>query len=118
MDKKELEKRTLDFSIRLIKLLKTLPNNQINNKISEQLFKSGTSIGANYREANAAESPKDFQHKIGISSKESRETNYWLDLLKASNPLLISDISPLWLESDEFRRIFGSIYSTCKRKFR
>ena len=116
MNKEELEKRTLEFSIQLVKLLNKLPKNQINYKISGQLFDSGTSIGANYREANAGESLKDFQHKIGISSKESRETNYWLDILKANNPQLISEIQPLWSESDEFRRIFGSIYTTCKLK--
>ena len=116
MNKEELEKRTLEFSVRLVKLLKKLPKDQINYKISGQLFDAGTSIGANYKEANAAESPKDFQHKIGLSSKESREANYWLDILRAHNPELNSEIDPLWSESDELRRIFGAIYTTCKNK--
>jgi four helix bundle protein len=115
MNKEELEKRTLEFSIRLIKLLNRLPKNQINYKIIGQLFDSGTSIGANYREANGSESPKDFLHKVGISFKESRETNYWLDILKANNPQFVGEIQTLWSESDEFKRIFGAIVSTCKK---
>ena len=116
MDKEELEKRTLDFSIQLVRLLKKLPKNQINQRVGGQLLDSGTSIGANYREANGAESPKDFQHKIGISFKESRETSYWLPILYSVNPEFGSEIKPLCTEADEFKRIFGAIYTTCKNK--
>lgn len=115
MNREELEKRTLEFSIELAKLLKRLPRNQINYKISGQLFNAGTSIGANYREANAAESPKDFEHKIGICFKESRETRYWLSILEAINTEYKSDIYDLWKESDEFTRIFGAAKSTCNK---
>ena len=116
MNKEELEKRTLDFSIKLVRLLKKLPKNQINQKIGGQLLDSGTSIGANYREANGAESLKDFQHKIGISFKESRETAYWLPILHSVNLEFSSEIKPLCAEAGEFKRIFGAIYTTCKNK--
>jgi four helix bundle protein len=92
MNREELERRTLEFSIKLAKLFKRLPENQINYKIIGQLFSSGTSIGANYRKANAGESPKDFEHKIGICFKESRETRYWLSILIAVNPECESDL--------------------------
>ncbi len=115
MNKEELEKRTFEFSVRLVKLLKKLPRNLINYKISGQLFDSGTSIGANYKEANGAETPKDFLHKIGIVFKESRETHYWLSVLMANNPDFTTDINPLLSEADEFRRIFGSAVTTCKK---
>lgn len=116
MNKEELEKRTLDFSVQLVRLLKRLPKNQINQKIGGQLLGSGTSIGANYREANGGESPKDFQHKIGISFKESRETSYWLHVLLSANLEFASEIKSLCAEADEFKRIFGAIYTTCKNK--
>jgi four helix bundle protein len=114
MNKEELENRTLEFSIRLVKLLNKLPKNLINYKILGQLFDAATSIGANYKEANGAETPKDFLHKIGIVFKESREAHYWLSVLKANNPNLEMNINPLLSEADEFRRIFGSAVSTCK----
>lgn len=66
MNKYDLEKRTLEFSIKLIKVLKGLPKNVFNYRLMSQVIDSGTSIGANYREANGAESKKDFIHKIKI----------------------------------------------------
>jgi len=71
MDKNELERRTLEFSINLIKTLNGLPINPYNTKIIHQCIRSGTSIGANYREANGAESKKDFTHKLNLSFKEA-----------------------------------------------
>jgi four helix bundle protein len=115
MNQEELEKRTLEFSKNLIKTVQQLPNNQVNYKIGGQVIDSGTSIGANYREANAAESSKDFKHKINISFKEAKETRYWLDLLIFANSNNIDDLSPLRQESDEFTRIFGKIVYSCKQ---
>ena len=69
MDKKELEKRTKEFALRIIKLVVSLPKNKISDVLGYQLLKSGTSIGANYREANRAESRADFVHKINIVKK-------------------------------------------------
>jgi four helix bundle protein len=84
--------------------------------LSGQLIDSATSIGANYREANSAESGKDFQHKINISFKEAKETRYWLDLLIFANPKYSNDLSPLRQESDEFTKIFGKVVWSCRRK--
>ena len=86
MNREELEERTLTFSIQLIKVLKKLPKDIFNNKIIGQLIDFGTSIGVNYREANAGESPKDFKHKMNISFKEAKETRYWLDVLNICEP--------------------------------
>ena len=115
MNQEELERRTLEFSKNLIKVLQKLPKNLINNKLIGQVISSGTSIGANYREANAAESPKDFKHKMNISFKEAKETRYWLDILIFANPAYTNDLSPLRQESDEFTRIFGKAVYTCKK---
>lgn len=79
MDKTELEKRTKIFAIKVIRFVAKLPKNKTTDVLGYQLLKSGTSIGANYREANRAESRNDFMHKIGVVSKEAAETQYWLE---------------------------------------
>ena len=81
MNKKELQDRTKQFALRVIKLVSSLPKSKTTDVIGYQLLKSGTSIGANYREAVRAESKADFIHKIGIAEKEAGETQYWLELL-------------------------------------
>ena len=81
MNKAELERRTKEFSLRLIRFLQSLPKNYLGEALGRQLLKSGTSIGANYREANRAESKADFIHKLAIVEKEASETLYWLELL-------------------------------------
>ena len=81
MNKAELEQRTKEFSLILIRFLQSLPKNYLGEVLGRQLLKSGTSIGANYREANRAESKADFIHKLAIGEKEASETLYWLELL-------------------------------------
>ena len=85
MDKFELEKRTKQFAIRIIKFAATLPYGKIGDVIRYQLVKAGTSVGANYREANRAESRNDFIHKVGIVEKEASESQYWLEICDESN---------------------------------
>jgi four helix bundle protein len=75
--------KSFDFALRIIDLYK-LMNDQNEYVLSKQLLRSGTSIGANVEEATAAISKKDFAHKMSISSKEARETRYWLRLIKHS----------------------------------
>ena len=75
MDKLELEKRTKQFAF-----VATLPHTKTGAIIEYQLVKAGTSVGANYREANRAESRADFIHKIGIVEKECSESRFWLEL--------------------------------------
>ena len=115
MNQEELEGRTLQFSKNLIGVVQKLPKNLINYKLTSQVISSGTSIGANYREANASESEKDFKHKMNISFKEAKETRYWLDLLIFANPGHINELTPIRQESDELTRIFGKVVWTCKR---
>ncbi len=83
MDKKELEKRTKKFALEVIRFVADLPKNKITDVLGYQFLKCGTSIGANYREANRAQSRQDFIHKIAIVEKESSETQYWLELFDA-----------------------------------
>ncbi len=76
MEKAELEQRTKRFALRVIGFVAELPKSKVNDVLGYQLLKSGTSIGANYREANRAESRNDFIHKIGVVEKEAAETQY------------------------------------------
>ena len=79
--KYDLEERTAKFGERIIDLCKRIPKNTVNNPIISQLVRAGTSIGANYSEANGASSRKDFANKIFICKKEAIETKYWLRML-------------------------------------
>lgn len=76
--KTELEGRTLEFALRIISFANSFEKSSAGLVVGRQLLKSATSIGANYREANRAESKSDFIHKIGIAEKEAAETEYWL----------------------------------------
>jgi four helix bundle protein len=116
MDKEELEKRTKDFALRVIQFVAGLPRNKITDVLGYQLLKAGTSIGANYREANRAQSPQDFIHKIAIVEKEASETQYWLELFDTAE---IGDPeSRSWLlgESGELLAIFTTIGKTAKSR--
>ena len=78
------EKRTKDFAVRIIKLSISLPKIEEVKVIKNQITKSGTSIGANYREANRARSKADFRNKIKIAESEVSETQYWLEIIEES----------------------------------
>jgi four helix bundle protein len=105
----KLLKRTFNFSNNLIQLLVKLQINPVNNILVKQLIRSGTSIGANYREACEAESSKDFIHKLRISKKECRESSYWIELLIRNNQKFANELSILLNEVNEFTKIFSSI---------
>ena len=110
--KSELEQRTKRFAVDLLNWLVLLPDNRVIGAVIYQLAKSGTSVGANYREANKAESKDDFIHKIGIVEKESNETVFWLEVLLDSK-LITSDYKTtggvLRTESVELLKLFSSI---------
>ena len=112
--KYNLEARTFDFSNRLRALIQLLPKNQVNYQLCNQVFRSGTSIGANYREANETVTKKDFKFRIRISKKESKETIYWLNLLFEANPSFRHRIKPLYQEATELMKIFAVILRNYK----
>jgi len=116
MDKKELEKRTKKFALEVIRFVADLPKNKITDVMGYQFLKAGTSIGANYREANRAQSRQDFIHKIAIVEKEASETQYWLELFDASNIGDPESLSWLLAESGELLAIFTSIGKTTKSR--
>ncbi len=107
--KYDFEERTLDFAKEIIRLCKLLPNNTVNFKLIDQIIRSGSSIGANYREANDALSKKDFINRLRISRKEAKETSFWLDLIIESNPDLQGKIAIIQQECLELRNILSAI---------
>lgn len=107
----DLEDRTMRFSKNLIAFLKACPKNSLTFSLIDQCLRAGTSIGANYREANGGSSKKDFFNKIYICKKEAKETFYWLELLEGTidDEKLKQDCRTLWIEAKEFILIFGKI---------
>lgn len=105
----DLEERTTIFAEDTIALCKKASKNIVTTPILSQLIRSGTSIGANYAEANGASSKKDFKNKIFICKKECRETKYWLRLLAKSEPELTEDCRKVWKEVQELTLIFSKI---------
>lgn len=108
-----VQKKSFQFSLKIIILYKKLQEER-EYVISKQLLRSGTSIGANIEEALAGISKKDFTAKMSISSKEARETKYWLRLLKESN-LTNLEVNSLILDIDELIRILTSIVKTSQQ---
>jgi len=113
--KYDLEERTAGFGENIIDLAKTLPRNPINDELISQIVRSGTSIGANYVEADGAESKRDFRHKIAICKKESKETKHWLRMIAKANPGKKGECKKLWSEAQELTLIFSSILSPKRR---
>jgi len=109
-----LEDRTLEFSKRIIRLCKFLNKDRINLRLVDQIMRSGTSPGANYREANETETKRDFKYRIRICKKEAKETIYWLKLIVEANQNLEARILPLLKESEELVKIFASIIRNYK----
>jgi len=118
VNKEDLEQRTKQFAIKIIRFVSELPKNKVNDVVGYQLLKAGTSIGANYREANRAESRNDFIHKIAVVEKEASETKYWLELCQEAKIGNAEDRQWLYDESLELLSIFTSIGKTTKRRFR
>ena len=106
---KELEKRTRKFAIKIIRLSSSLPNTPEGLVVRNQITKAGTSIGANYREANRARSRKDFKNKIKICESEASETQYWLEVVVEVKWLSWKKVKPDYNECSELLAIFTSI---------
>ena len=113
-NKYDLEERTAKFGEDIIEFAKKIPKNIITIPLISQLIKAGTSVGSNYCEADCAESRKDFEHKLGISKKEAKESKHWLRMIVKAVPELRNDARKLWQESNELQRIFISIIKKSK----
>jgi len=108
---KDLEKRTRQFAVRIIKISARLPNTPEGRVVRNQLTKAGTSVGANYREANRARSKADFRNKIKICESESSETQFWLEVITEVKWLKWEEIKADYDECSELLALFTSIGS-------
>jgi four helix bundle protein len=111
---RDLGERLLEYGARIIKLVESLPNTLVGRRVADQLLRSGTSVGANYEEARAAESKDDFVHKLQIALKELRESNYWLRLLLKSGKVSAARMANLLDESNQLRAVLSKSVATVK----
>jgi len=110
----DLEDRLLEFAARVGKVVDALPKSRLGSHISGQLVRSGTSPAANYAEACAAESKRDFIHKLGIALKELRETRVWIKLILKAELLSASQMSDMLDEVSQLCNILGKSVVTAK----
>jgi four helix bundle protein len=115
--KYDLEERLLEYSVRILKIVEQLPNTRAGNHVAGQLLRSGTSPYPNHGEAQAAESKKDFIHKMRICLKELRESKRWLKLIQRV-PLMKSPegVKFLLQETEELIKIFVASIKTAEKK--
>jgi four helix bundle protein len=111
----DLEDRLLEFTARLVKMVDALPTSRTGNHIAGQLLRCGTSPFANHGEVQAAESRKDFIHKLGICLKELKEIKRWIRLIARVELIPIKRVRPLLIETEELIRIFSSSIRTAEK---
>ena len=114
MDEKELKARTKRFGLRVMNLVDALPKTTSGRAIGNQLVRSGTSVGANYRAACRSRSKAGFIAKIGIVAEEADESAFWLELIMDANILKTDLVSPLRQEAEELTAIFTASGRTAK----
>jgi four helix bundle protein len=105
----DLEERTALFGEAIIRFSRTVPVNPVTSPLIAQLVRAGTSIGANYCEADDSDSRKDFRFKIGLCRREARETKHWLRMVVPAEPTMREAARELWQEAKELNLIFGAI---------
>ena len=116
MTQTELKKRTKQLALRVIRLVESLPKTKTSNVIGNQLLRSGTSVGANYRAACRAKSSADFINKLAIVEEEADESMYWIELLVESNQIKLNLVESLLVEFDEILAIIVSAIRTSKAR--
>ena len=112
----DLRTRTTDFALRIIKLYTSLPKTTEAQVLGKQVLRSGTSVGANYREGHRAKSDADIVNKFETVLQELDETDYWLELLVQSNIVPAQKIEPLRKETNELLAIFTTIVTKIKKR--
>ncbi len=112
--KRDIEQRTFEFALHTIALCRTIPYSRDKGVLSQQLLKSGTSIGANVEEAEAGSTKAEFAHKMNIALREARESHYWLRLIKGSNISASEGLDGLLDEAGQLKRILGAIVSSSR----
>jgi len=114
MDQEQLKKRTYEFAKQIINLCRQLPENREGRLIGNQIFRSGTSVGSNYRSVCRARSKADFIAKLGLVLEEADETLYWLELLAETQIMKNNFLRPMMKEADELVAIFVASLNRAK----
>jgi four helix bundle protein len=110
---RDIQIRTFEFAKRIVRLVDRMQRSVAGIEVGRQLLRAGSSVGANVREADAAETHKDFVHKIMIAEKEAKESHYWLELV---NETLLSNDSEVHLLLDEANQLGRILYAIGRRK--
>jgi four helix bundle protein len=118
METREVSERLLEYGVRAIPGVEALPRSLVGRRSGDQLLRSGIAIGANYEEAQGAESREDFVHELQIALKEVRESNYWLRLLVKADILPGNRRSAILDESNQLRAMLSKAVATAKGKGR
>lgn len=106
----DLAERTALFGEAVIRFAQRIPQSPVTNRLIDQLVGAGTSVGANYCEADEGVSRRDFMHRIGICKKEARETQFFLRMIVTAQPNLKTDARLVWKEARELKLIFVAIF--------
>jgi four helix bundle protein len=106
----DLEERTARFGEAVVAFAKRIPSNPVTEPLVGQLVRAGTSVGANYCEADDAGTKKEFRYRISICKRESRESKHWLRMMAVAVPEMKEEARPLWQEAKELNLIFSAIY--------
>lgn len=112
----DIEKRLVDFAVRIIRLCDSLPTTRAGDHLAGQLLRSGTAPAAHYAEARGAESPRDFIHKLRIALKELNESRVWLRIIRQSELIPHNRLHDLYRECDELCRIMNASVKTARKK--
>jgi four helix bundle protein len=113
-DDRDLRQRTKEFAIRVVRMFSALPKSTEAQVLGKQVLRSGTSVGANYREACRSRSKAEFVAKMGDCLKELDESSYWFELLEETGVATSASLGPLKKECNELLAIFTSIAKKCK----
>ena len=116
MTKQELQARTKQFALRVVRLIQALPNDKVGDVLRRQLLRSGTSVGANYRAACRAKSPADFLNKLKIVEEEADESLYWLELISDAGLVPPPRLTDLEKEADALVAIFVAAARTTRTR--
>ena len=114
----DLGERTAAFGEAIVRFAKKIPLNPVTRPLISQLVRAGTSVGANYCEADDAGSKKEFRYRISICQRESRESKYWLRMVAGAAPTVADEARLHWREANELHLIFAAIYRNSTTAYR
>ena len=115
MNEKEMKQRTKKFTLRVLKLVDAIPNTRCGNAVANQLVRSGSSVGANYRALCRAKSRADFAHKTSVVEEEANESSFWLEITTEAELLPARRVQPLLKEANEITAIMVASRKTILR---